>query len=265
MSPVVSVLMSVFNGEKYIDHSIRSILNQTYSSLELIIVNDGSFDQSMNILMDVFKQDERIRIIRQENLGLTRSLNRAAKLARGKYIARQDADDISYPGRLSRQVEFLEEHPDYFLTGSAYHMKDDRQEGLVEPDVPFVTGYANIKKVIYRYNPFCHSSVMFRNDLSRIQYFYDSTLPYAQDYDLWLRIFRYYKAENLPDKLCLRSFGSQSIGRCKKRAQRGAVIRIKCRYIWRYGFHADFWYGLCKDIAVAWFGWERNCRKKKSG
>ena len=109
MDPKISVLLPAYNAQAYLRESIESILAQTFSDFELIIINDGSTDQSLEI-MTSFK-DSRIRIINQENAGLPISLNRGIRLARGIYLARQDADDISLPNRFSAKVQFLDRHP----------------------------------------------------------------------------------------------------------------------------------------------------------
>ena len=111
--------MSVYNGERYLRPAVESILNQSYPDFEFIVIDDGSADNSRNILAEYAVQDSRLRIIPNEtNLGLTRSLNKAIGLAHGRYLGRQDADDISLPQRLERQVAFLNAHPEVGLVGT---------------------------------------------------------------------------------------------------------------------------------------------------
>ena len=117
--PVISVLMSVYNEELYLDESIPSIINQTYKSWELIIIDDGSTDKTSEILKEYQKKDARIKVYSQENQGLTKSLNRAATLAKGTYLARQDADDLSDQKRFETQVKKLEENKQFVLVSSA--------------------------------------------------------------------------------------------------------------------------------------------------
>ena len=109
-SPEVSVVMSVYNGAKYLRESVESILSQKSVDFEFIIVNDGSTDDSENILDEYAVQDNRIRIIKQKNMGLTQALIRGCNEARGTYIARQDANDVSLQGRLKKQLEYLKSH-----------------------------------------------------------------------------------------------------------------------------------------------------------
>ena len=112
--PCVSVVMSVYNCAKYIQGSIESIIKQTFTDWEFVIIDDGSNDGT-SMLLERFCNDPRIKVIRQDNLGLTKSLNIGLKIAQGKYIARQDADDVSFPARIAKQVDFLDSKPDFGL------------------------------------------------------------------------------------------------------------------------------------------------------
>ena len=107
MNPTISVIMSVYNGERYLKDSIESILNQSFSDFEFIIINDGSTDNSNNIIIEYSKSDSRIVFVNQKNIGLTKSLNKGLKIAKGEYIARQDSDDISDEKRFENQINFL--------------------------------------------------------------------------------------------------------------------------------------------------------------
>ncbi len=123
-NPKVSVIMSVYNGDKYLREAIESILNQTFTDFEFIIVNDGSTDNSLEIIESY--DDERIKTINnKKNIGLTKSLNKALKFAKGKYIARQDADDVSLPNRFEKQVEYLDSHPEVALVGTSVYLIDE--------------------------------------------------------------------------------------------------------------------------------------------
>ena len=152
-SPKVSVIMSVYNGEKYLKEAINSILNQTFKDYEFIIVNDASTDKSIKILEEYAKKDNRIGLIHNEkNIGLTRSLNKAIKSANGAYIARQDADDISLPPRLEEEVNFLDKHPTVGLVGSYAWMIDEK--GKILSDFKICTDNEDIKKKIVNGNQF---------------------------------------------------------------------------------------------------------------
>ncbi|MCP8319033.1 MAG: glycosyltransferase, partial [Candidatus Methylarchaceae archaeon HK01B] len=124
-SPKITILMSVYNGEKYLREAIDSILNQTFKDFEFLIINDGSTDRTVEILRSY--HDSRIKIITNEkNMGLTKSLNKGLKIARSEYVARMDADDISYPRRLEVQYEYMKKNPDVGIVGSWNDVIDDK-------------------------------------------------------------------------------------------------------------------------------------------
>lgn len=192
----ITVLMSVYNGEGYLRESVESILTQTYKDFEFIIVNDASKDKSLTILEEYERKDKRIILVsNNENSGLTKSLNNGLKMAKGKYIARQDADDISEPERLFQQVTFLEKHPDIGLIGSDSIAIDDRgkQIGLWET----LGDNDQIKERLKKTNCFCHGSVMLRSECLKSVGVYREKFRYAQDFDLWLRISERFKVMNI--------------------------------------------------------------------
>jgi len=131
MSPIVSVLMSVYNSERHLRQSIQSVLDQSFADFEFVIVEDGSEDSSPRILSEFARQDARIVLIKNEtNRGLAASLNRGLERAQGKYVARQDADDISLPNRLELQSAYLETHPEIGILGSACTIIDEEEKNL---------------------------------------------------------------------------------------------------------------------------------------
>jgi glycosyltransferase involved in cell wall biosynthesis len=195
----VTVLMAVYNGERYLREAIDSILNQTFRDFELTIVNDGSIDRTAEIISSY--DDPRIQLINNDlNLGLTKSLNKGLAVARGKYVARQDADDISEPERLAKQVAFLEAQPDLALLGTFYQEIDDLGNKISEHTLPH--DCTKIRWDLLFYTPFVHSSVMFRKSIviEKIG-FYNENFSYAQDYDYWCRIALSLKVANLSEYL----------------------------------------------------------------
>ena len=195
--PRVSVVMSVYNGEKYLAGAIRSILAQTFTDFEFIIIDDGSTDGSRAIIQRL--EDPRIRLIAQENWGLAAALNRGIGLARGAYMARMDADDISAPTRLAEQVDFLDAHPEIGMVGSSFHQIDEA--GRVTALTPVLTTNEEIQCHLLEQNWFCHGSVMVRRECLDEAGGYDETFTSAQDYDLWLRISEAYQVANLSKPL----------------------------------------------------------------
>lgn len=196
---VVSVLMPVFNGEKYLAEAIESILNQTYSDFEFIIINDGSTDSTAEILERYRQRDRRIKIYNQSNQGLVASLNRGINLAQGVYIARMDADDISLPVRLQLQVDYLKKYPDIGLAGTGCFIIDAQGKSLDTVSVTFEPH--TLKTLINETNQFTHGSVVFRKSCTDQVGPYRESFRYAQDYDLWLRIADRFGLGNIPEPL----------------------------------------------------------------
>jgi glycosyltransferase involved in cell wall biosynthesis len=174
-NPKVTVLMSVYNGEKYLREAIDSILNQTFMDFEFLIINDGSTDSTVEILQSY--DDPRIKIINNvENIGLTKSLNKGLRIARGTYIARMDCDDISLPERLEKQINYLNAHPEVGVLGTAYRLIDANGHDLEIMRMPI-------------------------NDLQiRWTSLFDNPLL-SEDYDLWTRMLNYTRGMNLSEPL----------------------------------------------------------------
>lgn len=183
--PSVSVIMSVYNGERFMAAAIESILNQTFTDFEFLITDDGSTDATPSILDEYARKDARVKVIRQKNTGLTETLNRMVKIAQGEFVARMDADDLSLPERLKKQIDKMREKPDYLVIGSWFRTVCEEAENDYEmffPDNP-----ETLKTFIHRgVNCYAHGSVLIRKRL-----FEDLGLMYrfryGQDFDLWLR------------------------------------------------------------------------------
>ncbi len=185
--PAISVLMSVHNGERYLKESVESILTQTFTDFEFIIIDDASIDTTANILESFAQKDPRIIVIRNgQNLGLTKSLNKGLNLARAEYVARMDADDISLPERLQIQKDFLDHNPHIVCVGSSTIIIDEHSKklGIKKPPTnPELLRFHMMLK-----NQMTHSSVMFRKESILSEGGYNEQLPYTQDYDLWSRL-----------------------------------------------------------------------------
>ena len=194
-TPAVTVLMAVHDGERHLREAIESILRQTFADFELLVVEDASTDGTAAVLAGY--DDPRITIVRNaENLGLTRSLNLGLEQARGRFVARQDADDVSEPDRLERQVAFLEANPEVPLVASSYLRIDD-SGGIVGPR-PVPCDARAIRRRLLLLNAFAHSSVVFRRAAVEELDGYREEFPFAQDYDLWSRLARAAPLAALP-------------------------------------------------------------------
>lgn len=210
--PKVSVIMSVYNGEKYLREAVDSILAQTFTDFEFIIINDGSTDKTKEILSSY--DDERIVVIDQQNVGLTKSLNRGIKMAKGEYIARMDADDISLPERLEKQVRFLDHNRDIVLVGTSPICINENGKAIETGNVS--TASDEIKKNLLNGNQFTHGSVMFRKSCIEAVGFYREEFDVAQDYDLWLRISEVFGVGNIEEPLYKWRINPKSIAFVKK-------------------------------------------------
>jgi glycosyltransferase involved in cell wall biosynthesis len=197
VNPKITVIMSVFNGERYLEESINSILGQSYKNFEFIIADDASHDKTPRILKHWATKDPRIKIITNtKNIGLTVSLNKAIRRARGEYLARQDFDDISLNQRFEKQIEFLKEHPEVMILGTFGFVTNSDGKILREMTLP--TSFAEIKKELIKRNPFIHTSVMMKKDFINEIGGYNEKFRISQDYELWFRSLRKGRAENLP-------------------------------------------------------------------
>ncbi|MBS3092155.1 glycosyltransferase family 2 protein [Candidatus Pacearchaeota archaeon] len=191
-SPLVSVIIPVYNDKKYLDETIRSILNQTFKDLELILINDASTDKSLAIMKSYQKKDKRIILINnKKNLMTSTSRNKALKIARGKYIVMQDHDDISLPKRIEVEYNFLEKNPDAFLVSCANSLIDENGKESIRFkiinlfNILFYLTFNNLPKNVSSPLFIKHSSIMFRNTG---ELYYRPKLIYAEDYDLYLRL-----------------------------------------------------------------------------
>jgi hypothetical protein len=197
--PRVSVVMPVHNGAPYLERAVESILAQTLEDFEFVIVDDGSTDSTAEVLRHYESADDRVRVHHQEKAGLVASLNRGCGQARAAYIARMDADDVAFPDRLARQVEFLDRHPNVAVVGSAVVRIDAAGREIKRNVCP--TSHAEIVEALREYTCFTHPSVMLRSAALAAVGGYRPAYGPAEDYDLWLRLSERYELANLPDPL----------------------------------------------------------------
>jgi glycosyltransferase involved in cell wall biosynthesis len=209
LSPKVSILMAVYNGEKYLHESISSILNQTFQNFEFLIIDDGSTDATLEIIRKYIQQDSRIRLYANSHHGLIESLNYGLLHASGEYIARMDADDLSLSSRLEKQVDFLDNHLNIGVCGCWIRLigsgidQDNIYEYPISPPV--------IRCRMLFENPIPHPGVMFRTSILREHKLsYNSDYPHAEDYELFSRCSQVTELYNLPEALlCYRIHGNQ--------------------------------------------------------
>jgi glycosyltransferase involved in cell wall biosynthesis len=195
----VTVLMAAYNEVRYIAAAVESILGQSFGEFEFLIIDDGSTDSSADYLRNL--RDSRVRLVRNEsNLGLTRSLNKGLDAARGKYIARMDADDIALPDRLARQVALLDANPHVGIVGSSRVLIDENDQEIAVAQA--AEDDLGIRWKCLLGNPFGHPTVMLRRAiLEQHRLRYDESFRTAQDYELWTRLLMHTQGANLRQPL----------------------------------------------------------------
>jgi glycosyltransferase involved in cell wall biosynthesis len=196
-TPIVSVVMSVFNGERFLAEAVESILYQDFLDFEFIIIDDGSTDDSASILDSYQDCDARIRVYHEEHSGLVKSLNRGCELARGKYIARMDADDVASKVRLALQVSFMEAHPEIGVVGGSVEWINAVGESLYISTNPTEDGEIKADLLFRRRCAFWHPTVVLRREVFSRAGGYRCTMIGAEDYDFWLRAAENFQLANL--------------------------------------------------------------------
>ena len=220
--PAVSVLMSVYNSEAYLEEAVESVLAQTFGDFEFLIIDDGSTDGSLALLAPYARRDKRVQIVSRPNTGLIGALNELVDMALGKYLARMDPDDVSLPGRFEKQVQFLDAHPDHVAVGSRVMLMDPYSSPVVETghkltheeiehDLLHKSGWAMV-----------HPAVMMRRDAVVKVGAYRSEWKHCEDHDLFLRLAEVGKLANLPEVLLWyrRHYGSINFTKAAEQAAR---------------------------------------------
>jgi Glycosyl transferase family 2 len=194
-TPMVSVVMSVFNGERFLPEAIESILGQTFRDFEFIIIDDGSMDGSAAILDSYREGDTRIRVYHEKHAGLVKSLNRGCGLALGKYLGRMDADDVASPDRLALQVDFMESHAKVGVVGGTVEWIDTTGKSL--GIYPYPADDREIKAGLLYDCVLWHPTVLLRKEVFARAGGYRDGVFGAEDYDLWLRIADHFQLANI--------------------------------------------------------------------
>ena len=233
--PLVSVIMPAYNAGKFIDRAVESILDQTFKDFEFIIIDDGSEDDTWNVIQKFAKKDRRIVSLRNEkNLNISNSLNRGLGVAKGEYIARMDADDWSYPYRLQRQYDFMVKNHDIVVLGSGVYFCDHNFAVLNEREYP--TDDKTVRRKIFRFSPFCHAVVFMRSDAVRKAGGYNPDLYDAEDYDLYFRMGKIGKLRNLPEVLYKVRTYPTSVSQIRTKRQEILALFIRIRAVMEYGY-----------------------------
>jgi glycosyltransferase involved in cell wall biosynthesis len=230
VKPRVSFIMGVWNGERYLGEALASMLAQTFDDFEIVIVDDGSTDRTPEILAGI--NDPRLQIVRQPNRGLSSALNAAVRTATGELLARHDADDISLPERLARQVSYLDKHPTCAALGTWAVKMDPDGRARSHMRVPTSPRWMRFA-MTYR-DPFLHPTVIFRRQALEAVGGYDESVRYSQDSALWRRLVLRFDVANLPEALYRYRIHPAAIGRARRREQTESH-RVVCR-----GYRSDY-------------------------
>jgi glycosyltransferase involved in cell wall biosynthesis len=232
--PLVSVVLPVFNGGRHLEPAVRSLLEQDHQAIDVIAIDDGSTDDSLKVLQRLAAADPRLRIVSRENRGLVATLNEGLALARSPFIARMDADDISYPARFSRQLAMFQARPDLALCGTDFHIihgdgppLESMTESRPDEELPILSQF---------FTAFRHSTVMFNRavmapDMLR----YDPAYPHAEDFDLFRRITAAHPAAILREPLLAYRLHSGSVTGTASREMRRTHLRILSENLERLG------------------------------
>jgi glycosyltransferase involved in cell wall biosynthesis len=238
-NPTVSVLMPVYNAERFVADAIESILGQTFEDFEFLIVNDGSTDRSLALLQRYAAQDQRIRLISRSNTGYVRALNEMLQLAQGEFVARMDADDIAMPDRFQLQVERLRQEPDLVCLGGAHGMMDVKGRWLTCLAMPEQDDEIQ-RLALAGHTPINHPCAMMRRSAVLQVGAYDPAMTPCEDLDLWLRLGEVGRLANLKQMVLKYRLHEHSISE-----QQGTLQNQKaqeaCRRAWqRRGVEGTF-------------------------
>ena len=235
-TPAVTVLMPVYNAAAYVKEAIQSILQQSYSDFELLIINDGSTDHSVSVIESI--TDKRIVLLHNEhNLGLIETLNKGFQLAKGNYIARMDADDVAHPERLNLQVRYMDAFPECGVFGSAYQEFSSAGKGKT---VTFSNNHDLLKTVLFFNSCMSHPTVMFRKALlTEHQVRYAHEYKHAEDYALWVQLIDKTRFSNSPLPLLKYRLHASQVSSSHNLEQQQTADRIRGMMLKRIGVVPD--------------------------
>lgn len=228
-TPKISLVMKVYNGEAYLREAVDSILAQTFTDFEFLIIDDGSTDSSVDIIKSY--DDDRIRLLQNEkNMGLCATQNRVIDAAAGEYIAVMDCDDISYPTRFEKQAAYLDAHPDVMMCGS---LRDDLKDGVFTPfqEVMQLNNQSLQFSLYFGNMFFTHSSLMFRAREYRDSGLSYGGVPVAEDYAVIIEMARRYPIALLPERLIAYRIYPQSTSKTRAAQLAAAAVQIKSDYV----------------------------------
>ena len=230
MTPDISVIMGVYNGEEFISETIESLINQTFTNWELIVINDCSTDSTGEILKKTAERDPRIKVYNNEiNLRLPSSLNKAISFSSGKYIARMDADDICLPDRFEKQFKFMEENP--HITLSSCRFMTVKNGVYMSGGCGGRCDSESMRSLLLVTNPILHPGVIARAEVMK-ELLYDPACTCTEDLNLWTRMVKNnFKLEILPEYLLVYRLHDKQISATTLEKQHKEVVAIQKKYV----------------------------------
>lgn len=238
-NPKVSVLMPAYNAALYIEEAIQSILDQTYSDFEFIIIDDCSTDNTRSIIQNFAKLDNRIIAIRnEENLRICKTLNKWISIAKWEYIARMDADDISLVDRFDKQIKVLDKNTNIWIIWWSMEMFNDKWIVWIRE---YHQNDLEIRKHIFRYSPFCHPAVIIRKAVLEKSWWYNESWIYWEDYDLYFRIWQYSLFENINEIVIKYRLLSNWMTWLKADYMEYCTQYLKLKAIFEYWYKMSLW------------------------
>lgn len=235
--PKISVIMPNYNGEKFIAEAIESILNQTFTDFEFIIIDDCSTDDSWKIIQEYTKKDERIIALKNEkNLWVSKTRNLWIEWASGEFIALMDSDDISFSDRFDKQVKFLEKNSKVWIVWWSIEIIDEDNHKIWERH--YNLSDIEIRNKLFRYSPFCHPSVMVRRKILIKTWWYIESLSLWEDYELYFRIWIYSEFANLSDFVLRYRMSSTNSTSTKLHEMEDKTLEIRKKAV------KEYWYKM---------------------
>ena len=247
---IVSVLMPAYNCERFIGEAIESVLNQTFTNFELVIIDDCSTDGTWDVILSYAKKDARIKAFQNEkNLKIVKTRNRLFDLASGKYYAIFDADDVMVPTRLEEQVAFLKRYKNYGAVGSSTVIIDGNSRKIGFRKYP--CSNSDIRKKIFKFNPFAQPSMMVRASvIDDVGVYRKEGFDRARDYDLWLRIFEKNKMYNFEKPLLKYRVSKTQGKKTHLKETLRSTVALKKKWVVRKGTFSDVLYLFLERILL---------------